>query len=62
MSLFIQSIMQHSFAVALQIPISAPDKISKLLHSMLSCISDIKAWETGNMLKLNQKTDLILVT
>ena len=40
-----------------------PDKISELLHSMQSCISDVKAWATANMLKLNDnKTELILVT
>ena len=40
-----------------------PDKISELLHSMLSCISDVKARATANMLKLNDnKTGLILVT
>ena len=36
---------------------------SELLHSMQSCISDIKAWATANMLKLNEsKTELVLVT
>ena len=30
-----------------------PDKISELLHSMLSCISDVKAWAAANMLKCN---------
>ena len=40
-----------------------PDKISELLHSMQSCISDVKAWATDNMLKLNDyKTELMLVT
>ena len=40
-----------------------PDKISKLHHSMQSCISDVKAWATVNMLKLNDnKTDILLVT
>ena len=40
-----------------------PDKISELLHSMQSCISDVKAWATVNMLKLNDnKTELMLVT
>ena len=33
-----------------------PDKISGLLHSMQSCIGDIKAWVTANMLKLSKTT------
>ena len=42
---------------------AAPDKISELLHSMQSCISDVKAWATANMFKLNgSKTELMLVT
>ena len=40
-----------------------PDRISELIHSMQSCISDVKAWATANMLKLNDnKTELMLVT
>ena len=40
-----------------------PDRIYELLHSMQSCISDVKAWATANMLKLNDsKTELMLVT
>ena len=40
-----------------------PDRISELLHSMQSCIIDVKAWATANMLKLNdKKTELMLVT
>ena len=40
-----------------------PDRISELLHSIQSCISDDKAWATGNMHKLNDnKTVLMLVT
>ena len=36
-----------------------PDRISELLHSMQSCISDVEAWATVNMLKLNDnKTEL----
>ena len=58
------SIIHHSFADDLQLQMSAPlDRISELLHSMQSCISDIKAWATVNMLKLNDsKTELMLVT
>ena len=57
------SIIHHSFADDLQLQMSAPpDKISELLHSMQSCISDVKAWATANMLKLNDnKTVLMLV-
>ena len=40
-----------------------PDKISELLHSMQSCISDVKAWAASNTLKLNDsKAELMLVT
>ena len=40
-----------------------PDKIYELLHSMQSCISDIKDLATANMLKLNdKKTEYVLVT
>ena len=58
------SIIHHSFADDLQLLMSAPpDRISELLHSMQSCICDVKAWATANMLKLNDnKTELMLVT
>ena len=58
------SIIHHSFADDLQIQMSAPpDNISYLLHSMQSRISDVKAWATANMLKLNDnKTEQMLVT
>ena len=40
-----------------------PDRLSVLLHSMLSWISDFKSLATANMPKLNDsKTDLMLVT
>ena len=57
------SIIHHSFADNLQQPMSAPpDGISELLHSIQSCICDVKAWATVNMLKLNdKKTELMLV-
>ena len=56
------SIIHHSFADDLQLQMSAPpDRISELLHSMQSCISDVKAWATANMLKLNDKTEFMLV-
>ena len=62
--LLTHSIIHHSFADDLQLQMSAPpDRISELLHSMQSCISDVKAWATANMLKLNDnKTELMLVT
>ena len=48
------STMHHSFADDLQLQMSAaPDGISELLHSMQSCMSDVKAWASANMLKLN---------
>ena len=48
------SMKHHSFADDLQLQMSAPpDIISELLHSMQSCISDVKAWATVNMLELN---------
>ena len=57
-------IIHHSFADDLQLQMSArPDRLSVLLHSMLSWISDFKSWATANMPKLNDsKTDLMLVT
>ena len=40
-----------------------PDSISELLHSMQSCISDVKVCATANMLRLSHnKTELMLVT
>ena len=58
------SIIHHSFADDLHLQMSAPpDRISEQLHPMQSCISDVKAWATANMLKLNDnKTELMLVT
>ena len=58
------TIIHHSFADDLQLQMSVPpDKISELLHSMQSCISDVKAWATANMLRLrDNKTELMLVT
>ena len=48
----------------LQLQMSAPpDRISELLHSKQSCMSDVKAWATANMIKLiENKTELMLVT
>ena len=38
------SVIHHSFAENIQLRMSAPpDRISELLHSMQSCISDVKA-------------------
>ena len=40
-----------------------PERISELLHSMHSCIGDVKAWATAKMPKLNDNmTELKLVT
>ena len=40
------SIKHHSFADDLQPQMSAPpERISELLHSIQSCMSDVKAWE-----------------
>ena len=57
------SIIHHSFAEDLQLQMSAtPDRISELLHSMQSCICDVRARATANMLTLNDnKTELMLV-
>ena len=39
------------------------DKISELHHSILSCMSDVKAWATATMLNIDDnKTELMLVT
>ena len=58
------SIIHHSFADDLQLQMSAPqERISELLHSMQSCICDVKACATANMLKLNDsKIELMLFT
>ena len=58
------SIIHHSFADDIQLQMSAPpDRISELLHAIQSCKSDVKAWATANMLKLNDnKTELMLLT
>ena len=57
------SIAHDSFSDDLQLEMSVPsDKLSRLLHFMQSCISDIKDWPTANMLKLNDKIELMLVT
>ena len=58
------SIIHHSFADDLQLEMfSPPDRISELIHSIQSCVSDVKAWATANMLKLSgNKTELMLVT
>ena len=58
------SIILNSIADDLQLQMSAPpDRISELLHSIQSCIGDVKAWATANMHKLNyNKTELMLDT
>ena len=45
------SIMHYSFADDLQSQMSdSMDRISELLHTILSCMSDVKAWASVNML------------
>ena len=58
------SITHYLFADDSQLQMSEPsDKIFELLYSMQSCISDVKAWATVNVLNLNDnKTKLMLVT
>ena len=42
---------------------SPPDKVSKLLPFMQSCVNDIKAWAAVNMLKFNEnKTTFMFAT
>ena len=58
------SIIQHSFTDDLQLRMSAPrDKKYKLLHSMQSCIGDVKSWAIANMPNVNDIiAELMLVT
>ena len=45
------SIIHHSFAVDLQLPMSAlPANLTELLRSMLSCIGYVNALASANML------------
>ena len=62
--LLTHTVIHHSFADDLQLNMSAPpDRMSELLHSLKSCICDVKARATENMFKLNyNKTELMLVT
>ena len=58
-----RSIIHHSFAEDLQLQMFAhPDGIFELLHSTQSCIGDVKVGATANMLRLNDKAELMLVT
>ena len=53
----------HSLPTSITIGKAQIPFISELLHSIQSCISDVKAWATVNMLELNDnKTELMLVT
>ena len=46
-------ITHNSYPDDVQLQMSAlPDKIFELLHSMQTCIGDVKAWATANMLNL----------
>ena len=59
----LHSITHHSFDDDLQLQMYASsDRISELLHSMQSCISDVKVWAAKNMLNINDKTELMLLT
>ena len=62
--LLTHTIIHHSFADDLLLQMSAPpNRISELLLSLQSCMSDVKAWAIANMLKLNNnKIELMLVT
>ena len=62
--LLTHTITHHLLSDDMQLQMSAPpDKNSELLHSMQSCICDVKAWSTVNMLKLyNNQTKLMIVT
>ena len=57
------SIIHHSLEDDLQLRMSdPPDKIFELLQTMLSCICDVKAWSSANILRLNDnKAEPILV-
>ena len=57
------SITHHSFDDDLQLRMSDPtDKIFELLQTMLSCICDVKAWSSANILRLkDDKAEPILV-
>ena len=58
-TMYIKPLLTHTLSHIIHllmtyIQMSAPpDRISELLHFMQSCISDVKAWATANMLKLN---------
>ena len=53
------SIIHHSFADDLQLQMSAPpDGISELVHSMQSCICDVKTWATANLMTTRQNSCL----
>ena len=48
------SIIHHSIDDDLQLQMSVPpERITEVLHSMQSCISDVKARATAKMLRLN---------
>ena len=57
------SFIHHSFSDDKQLQMSNKmDKISELLQSRQSCMSDLKNWATANMLRLNDnETELRLV-
>jgi len=49
------SLSHHSFSGNIT-------RLSEIIHSTLSCMSDVKAWMTNNQLQLNNdKTEMILI-
>ena len=56
-------ITHHSYAddIQLQMPASL-DNISEIILYMQSCMSDVKAWTTANMLRHNEKAEFMFVT
>ena len=53
----------HSFADDMQLRKSAPPHhVSELVQSIQECIHDVKVWMSSNKLKLNVKTEAMIVS